>query len=417
MGRGVRQRCGDTRRRCGRGSRRRRLSASGCGCRRATRAGCSRAPTSRSSAGFLDDEGLYVAIINGFPYGPFHGTPVKASVYAPDWRDPARVAYTLDLIRDPAGAPARTASTAACRPRRCPTSRGWPRPTATPGRRSSAMSCGVAEALVARAPGDRRTHSPRYRAGARLLAREHRRDAGVLRAPSAAGRRAAARARARHRGVGGGAKPCSSTSASASTAATSRSSSKTRRRRSKRIRDAGIKIGRIQLSSALDVDGASRPGRGRGSRWSGCARSPTRPTCTRSSNGAARSCATTSICPTRSIAPTSIPRRAPGAFIFTCRCSPPEYGELGSTQSYVADVLRNVLATERDDAPRDRNLHVGRAAGRSQAGSARVDRAASTTGCCDDELRVEPDVGRRPVRSAAEPRRPCTKPSSSTSSG
>jgi len=48
---------------------------------------------------FLKDQGLYVAIINGFPYGPFHGTPVKASVYAPDWRDPARVAYTRDLIR------------------------------------------------------------------------------------------------------------------------------------------------------------------------------------------------------------------------------------------------------------------------------------------------------------------------------
>jgi sugar phosphate isomerase/epimerase len=47
----------------------------------------------------LDREGLYVAIINGFPYGPFHGTPVKAKVYAPDWRDPARVDYTLDLVR------------------------------------------------------------------------------------------------------------------------------------------------------------------------------------------------------------------------------------------------------------------------------------------------------------------------------
>lgn len=47
---------------------------------------------------FLADEGLYVAVINGFPYGPFHGTPVKASVYAPDWRDTARVAYTRDLI-------------------------------------------------------------------------------------------------------------------------------------------------------------------------------------------------------------------------------------------------------------------------------------------------------------------------------
>jgi sugar phosphate isomerase/epimerase len=48
---------------------------------------------------FLDREGLYVAIINGFPYGPFHGTPVKANVYAPDWRDEARVDYTLDLVR------------------------------------------------------------------------------------------------------------------------------------------------------------------------------------------------------------------------------------------------------------------------------------------------------------------------------
>jgi hypothetical protein len=48
---------------------------------------------------FLDREGLYVALINGFPYGAFHGTPVKTSVYAPDWRDPARVDYTLDLIR------------------------------------------------------------------------------------------------------------------------------------------------------------------------------------------------------------------------------------------------------------------------------------------------------------------------------
>jgi sugar phosphate isomerase/epimerase len=46
---------------------------------------------------FLDREGLYVAILNGFPYGHFHGTPVKATVYAPDWRDPARVAYTIDL--------------------------------------------------------------------------------------------------------------------------------------------------------------------------------------------------------------------------------------------------------------------------------------------------------------------------------
>jgi Xylose isomerase-like TIM barrel len=53
----------------------------------------------REFRAFLDKEGLYVAVINGFPYGPFHGTPVKANVYAPDWRDDARVEYTLDLIR------------------------------------------------------------------------------------------------------------------------------------------------------------------------------------------------------------------------------------------------------------------------------------------------------------------------------
>lgn len=47
---------------------------------------------------FLDQEGLYVAIINGFPYGPFHGTTVKEAVYAPDWRHRARVDYTLDLL-------------------------------------------------------------------------------------------------------------------------------------------------------------------------------------------------------------------------------------------------------------------------------------------------------------------------------
>ena len=47
---------------------------------------------------FLDEQGLYVALINGFPHGSFHRTPVKAEVYAPDWRDDERVRYTLDLV-------------------------------------------------------------------------------------------------------------------------------------------------------------------------------------------------------------------------------------------------------------------------------------------------------------------------------
>jgi sugar phosphate isomerase/epimerase len=46
---------------------------------------------------WLDAEGLYVFTINGFPHGAFHGQPVKADVHAPDWRSEERVAYTLRL--------------------------------------------------------------------------------------------------------------------------------------------------------------------------------------------------------------------------------------------------------------------------------------------------------------------------------
>lgn len=41
--------------------------------------------------------GLFVATVNGFPYGTFHGRPVKAQVYQPDWRSPVRLEYTLRL--------------------------------------------------------------------------------------------------------------------------------------------------------------------------------------------------------------------------------------------------------------------------------------------------------------------------------
>ena len=46
---------------------------------------------------FLAAHELYVFTINGFPYGPFHGTRVKDDVYRPDWRDPARLDYTNRL--------------------------------------------------------------------------------------------------------------------------------------------------------------------------------------------------------------------------------------------------------------------------------------------------------------------------------
>jgi len=39
----------------------------------------------------------YLLTINGFPFGNFHGGPVKTSVYEPDWRTQARVDYTKRL--------------------------------------------------------------------------------------------------------------------------------------------------------------------------------------------------------------------------------------------------------------------------------------------------------------------------------
>lgn len=47
---------------------------------------------------FLDDNGLYLFTLNGFPFGPFHRQRVKAGVFAPDWRTEERLRYTLRLI-------------------------------------------------------------------------------------------------------------------------------------------------------------------------------------------------------------------------------------------------------------------------------------------------------------------------------
>ncbi|MHA6194967.1 metabolite traffic protein EboE [Pseudomonas wadenswilerensis] len=53
-------------------------------------------------AQFLDllhDTGLRLTSLNGFPYGRFHDGAVKAEVYLPDWSMPERLAYSLDLAR------------------------------------------------------------------------------------------------------------------------------------------------------------------------------------------------------------------------------------------------------------------------------------------------------------------------------
>lgn len=46
---------------------------------------------------YLQRQNVYVFTINGFPYGPFHGTQVKEDVYLPDWKDPERLRYTNQI--------------------------------------------------------------------------------------------------------------------------------------------------------------------------------------------------------------------------------------------------------------------------------------------------------------------------------
>ncbi|MDD5262653.1 MAG: metabolite traffic protein EboE [Methylacidiphilales bacterium] len=47
---------------------------------------------------WLQQHHCYVFTINGFPYGRFHGGKVKEQVYRPDWTHPDRLAYTNRLF-------------------------------------------------------------------------------------------------------------------------------------------------------------------------------------------------------------------------------------------------------------------------------------------------------------------------------
>jgi sugar phosphate isomerase/epimerase len=49
-------------------------------------------------AAFLDEAGLYIALLNGFPYGWFHERRLKDQVFAPDWHRTERVDYTRKLV-------------------------------------------------------------------------------------------------------------------------------------------------------------------------------------------------------------------------------------------------------------------------------------------------------------------------------
>ena len=47
---------------------------------------------------WLQESGLYVFTMNGFPYGNFHGERVKDDVHTPDWTTLERLEYTLRLF-------------------------------------------------------------------------------------------------------------------------------------------------------------------------------------------------------------------------------------------------------------------------------------------------------------------------------
>jgi Xylose isomerase-like TIM barrel len=48
--------------------------------------------------GWLDANDCYVFTINGFPFGKFHGGPVKERVFVPDWTSSERLDYTNRLF-------------------------------------------------------------------------------------------------------------------------------------------------------------------------------------------------------------------------------------------------------------------------------------------------------------------------------
>lgn len=47
----------------------------------------------------LERNGLEVVTLNGFPYAGFHDRVVGKKVYQPDWTEPERLRYTLDLVK------------------------------------------------------------------------------------------------------------------------------------------------------------------------------------------------------------------------------------------------------------------------------------------------------------------------------
>lgn len=79
--------------------RRRGLERMGCGLWLPAEAARTLAGEPEGLASLLDRHGLYLYTLNGFPYGDFHRAQVKEAVYEPAWDAEARLAYTLQLAR------------------------------------------------------------------------------------------------------------------------------------------------------------------------------------------------------------------------------------------------------------------------------------------------------------------------------
>ncbi|MDA1007591.1 MAG: metabolite traffic protein EboE [Planctomycetota bacterium] len=60
-------------------------------------AGLSASDPIASLRDWLTERGLEVFTLNGFPYGDFHGPVVKRAVYEPHWGDTRRMLHTMDL--------------------------------------------------------------------------------------------------------------------------------------------------------------------------------------------------------------------------------------------------------------------------------------------------------------------------------
>ncbi len=360
-------------------SRRPRRSASACGCRRATRASCSTATARRVPSLSRRAKDCTSRSSTAFPTARSIGRPSKPRSTRRTGATRSASRYTLDLIEILARC-CRTASTAASRRRRLSykawMAAGTPidrepfgrnvvgrRRSAGAGRGRNADDSSISTSSLNRTASSRRptrrSRSSRSAAadrGARWLAQ--------------LGRRMPDQARAH---LVDHVRVCFDCCHFAV-------EHEDPRRGARSLRRPGVKVGRVQLSSALrcafpgDRDGVRRA---IVERLRPLRRRDLPPSGRRTRAG--RRCATSPISTSRSIASAS-PAAASGAFISMSRCSPASTTASDSTQDDVREVLDAGAATPVHAAPRNRDLHMGRAARRAEDRSAGLDRAGVPVG-------------------------------------